>query len=45
MNNLPILKESNIANYIYFIRDEKVMLDIDLARLYEIETRVLKQSV
>jgi hypothetical protein len=45
MNNLPILKESNIANYIYFIRGEKVMLDLDLARLYEIETRILKQSV
>lgn len=45
MNNLPILKESNIANYIYFIRGEKVMLDIDLGRLYEIETRILKQSV
>jgi hypothetical protein len=45
MNNLPILKESNIANYIYFIRGEKVMLDIDLASLYEIETRILKQSV
>jgi len=45
MNNLQILKESNITNYIYFIRGEKVMLDIDLARLYEIETRILKQSV
>ena len=45
MNNLPILKESNIANYIYFIRGEKVMLDIDLASLYEIETRILKQAV
>jgi phage regulator Rha-like protein len=45
MNNLPILKENNITNYIYFIRGEKVMLDIDLARLYEIETRILKQSV
>jgi len=45
MNNLPVLRESNIANYIYFIRGEKVMLDLDLARLYEVETRILKQSV
>ena len=45
MNELPLLKESNIAGFIYFIRREKVMLDNDLAKLYTVETRVLKQSV
>lgn len=45
MNNLTSLKETNIASYIYFIRGEKVMLDVDLANLYEVETRALKQSV
>ena len=45
MNKLPVLRESNIATYIYFIRGEKVMLDADLASLYEVETRVLKQAV
>jgi hypothetical protein len=45
MSKLPILKESNIASYIYFIRREKVMLDNDLAKLYAVETRVLKQAV
>ena len=45
MNNIAIIKESNIASFIYFIRGEKVMLDIDLSKLYEVETRVLKQSV
>ena len=30
---------------IYFIRGEKVMLDVDLARLYDTETRILKQAV
>ena len=45
MNRLPILKESNIAGFIYFLRGEKVMLDNDLARLYAVETRVLKQAV
>jgi membrane-associated protease RseP (regulator of RpoE activity) len=45
MNNLRSLKETNIASYIYFIRGEKVMLDVDLANLYEVETRALKQSV
>jgi hypothetical protein len=39
------LKEENLMNRIYLIRGEKVMLDFDLALLYEIETKVLKQSV
>ena len=30
---------------IYLIRDHNVMLDRDLAALYEVETKVLKQSV
>lgn len=34
-----------IHNKIHVIRDQKVMLDFDLAALYEIETRVLKQAV
>ena len=35
----------NIQSKIYEIRNEKVMLDFDLAALYEVETRVLKQAV
>lgn len=34
-----------ITDKIHFIRNKKVMLDFDLAALYEIETRVLKQAV
>jgi hypothetical protein len=34
-----------IASKIYLIRDTKVMLDKDLAELYGVETRVLKQAV
>jgi len=45
MNKLPILKESNIASFIYFLRGEKAMIDHDLAKLYTVETRVLKQAV
>ena len=45
MSNYPQIKESDIANYIYIIRGEKVMLDLDLAILYGVETRVLKQAV
>ena len=34
-----------VQNLIYEIRGQKVMLDFDLARLYGIETRELKQAV
>ena len=34
-----------IANKIYFIRDTRMMLDRDLAELYGVETKVLKQAV
>lgn len=34
-----------IQNRIYNIRDQKVMPDKDLATLYELETRALKQAV
>jgi ORF6N domain. len=35
----------NIQNLIYVIRGQRVMLDFDLARLYEVETRSLNQTV
>ena len=34
-----------IQNKIYEIRGQRVMLDFDLATLYQVETRVLKQAV
>lgn len=34
-----------IQNRIYEMRGERVMLDKDLAELYEVETRVLNQAV
>ena len=34
-----------IKKSIHEIRGKKVMLDMDLAKLYEVETRVLKQAV
>ena len=34
-----------VQNLIHEIRGKKVMLDFDLARLYHIETKVLKQAV
>lgn len=34
-----------ISEQIYLIRNQKVMLDKDLANLYEVQTKVLKQAV
>lgn len=45
MDDQSLLSEETISNKIYFIRGQKVMLDRDLALLYGIETRVLKQAV
>lgn len=34
-----------IQSKIYEIRGQRVMLDFDLAELYQVETRTLKQAV
>lgn len=36
---------SQIENMIYVIRGQRVMLDSDLAKLYQVETKVLNQAV
>lgn len=36
---------AQIQNLIYVIRGQRVMLDSDLAQLYEVETKVLNQAV
>jgi hypothetical protein len=40
-----MIPEEVIMSKIYLIRRVKVMLDRDLAKLYEVETRVLNQAV
>jgi hypothetical protein len=40
-----IIPDELVMNKIYFIRGLKVMLDNDLAKLYEVGTRVLNQAV
>jgi len=40
-----LIPVERIEKAIYLIRGEKVMLDRDLAALYEVETRVLNQAV
>jgi len=45
MDNRSLLSEETISDKIYFIRGQKVMLDFDLASLYEVETRRLNEQV
>jgi len=40
-----LLIEERITKSIYRIRDQKVMLDADLAEMYGVETRIVKQAV
>jgi hypothetical protein len=39
------LVRGNIENKIYTIRGVQVMLDRDLAEMYQVETRILNQAV
>ena len=43
--DLPVIPDEIIIDRIYFVRNQKVMIDRDLAILFGIETKVLKQSV
>lgn len=51
IRRLKVMKEKlslsvqRIERLIHVIRDQKVMLDADLAELYGVETRALKQAV
>ena len=42
---MQILPDETIISKIYMIRGKKVMIDRDLAELYDVETRVLNQAV
>lgn len=45
INNSILLPDEVIMQKIYFIRNQKVMLDRDLAELYGVETKRLKEQV
>ncbi|MEO5782635.1 MAG: ORF6N domain-containing protein [Ginsengibacter sp.] len=44
-NIIKLIPEERIVNKIYVIREQKVMLDFDLAILYEVETKRLNEQV
>jgi len=39
------IPETLVTSKIYIVRDKKIMLDRDLAELYDVETKVLNQAV
>lgn len=45
MSNNIIIPDERIINKIVLLRGEKVILDVHLAQLYDVETRALKQAV
>ena len=45
VNNSRHFTDDVVLNKIYFVRGQKVMLDTDLAALYQVETKVLNQAV
>jgi hypothetical protein len=45
MGKIIRITDDVLLDRIYFIRDQKVMLDRDLAELYGVETKVLNQAV
>ncbi|SMB90265.1 ORF6N domain-containing protein [Pasteurella testudinis DSM 23072] len=44
-NSLVLVEDNQIQNLIYTIRGKQVMVDSDLAKLYQVETRVFNQAV
>lgn len=44
MNNI-VLREENIVSKIFLIRNKRVMLDSDLAQIYQVETKMLNRAV
>jgi len=45
MKNKSLIPAESLMNKILVIRNQKVILDRDLANLYNVETRVLKQAI
>jgi hypothetical protein len=45
MSSEIIIPDEVITSKIYYIRNQKVMLDSDLAELYQVETKQLKRQV
>ena len=45
MSDIFIIPDETLISKIYSFRNKKVMVDSDLAELYDVETRVLNQAI
>lgn len=45
MEKKAMISQKDIESRIFTIRDVQVMLDSDLAKMYQVETRILNQAV
>ena len=45
MENKALVTRQEIENQIYTIRSQQVMLDSDLARIYQVETKIFNKAV
>lgn len=45
MNKDKVIKSAQVENRIFTIRGKHVMIDRDLAELYDVQTKVLNQAV
>ncbi len=45
IDNASLIPKERIINKIYWLRGQRVMFDFDLAELYEVETKVMNQTV
>ena len=45
MTSVSVLVPNSVENQIVLVRDQKVLLDSDLAALYDVEVRTLNQAV
>jgi hypothetical protein len=45
MENVTIIKLNNVEDYIVSLRNEKVILDSDVAALYDVETKRINEAV
>ena len=43
--NRVVIPQEKIMSKIFFLREEKIILDVDLSEIYGVETRTLKQAV
>ena len=42
---IPEINEKTIESMVYFVRNQKVMFDFDLAKIYGYETKTFNQQV